>query len=78
MLILIIFRTNENVLPEVYHSDNPVRCSLAPSPGIHLVPFYVPVMIRKDLRVQEWCPFDHKIGLDNHFSVIFVTICDHF
>lgn len=31
MLILIIFRTNENVLPEVYHSDNPVRCSLAPS-----------------------------------------------
>ena len=45
---------------------------------IHLVPFYVPVMIRKDLRVQEWCPFDHKIGLDNHFSVIFVTICDHF
>ena len=23
MLILFIFRTNENVLPEVYHSDNP-------------------------------------------------------
>lgn len=31
MLILFIFRTNENVLPEVYHSDNPVWCSLATS-----------------------------------------------
>lgn len=26
---------------------------------IHLVPFYVPVIIRKDLRVQQWRAFDH-------------------